>query len=314
MTLGEHLAELRGRLGRSLLAFVVAVVVLYNFREPALDFVKIPFHRATADLNATLPETYLRQLDGNDDLLWTDFFSSEEIKFSSDAEGFSWGDFMEAHRDELVVVHAKRFPDQLQSLRTTGSFVPKIRISIWLALFIAGPIFLWEMWMFVAAGLYKAERRVVYSFFPVTMALFLGGIAFGFYFMVPNAIYFLQVDGLGRDGIPRNMTLDDYMEFLRGLALAMGVVFQLPVAQCILARTGVVDPKVYGKYRGHMALIALIIAMFLTPPDPVTQMMLAGPAIILWEIGYWVSRPLYKPTFPDDDADDDATAGAEIAL
>ena len=295
MTLGEHLSELRTRLIRSTVAFLLAAVVLYVYRGPALDFILVPYGQAAEWLDKDLAKVYLDLVIEDPELAWDDYFFPPELEIPRAEPGFDKALFIEDHSADLRVAKALRFPSQPQSINAAGPFLTKIKIAVLLAVFIAGPIFLWEMWMFIAAGLYQAERKVVYSFFPVTLLLFLVGVAFGFYYMVPNAIYFLQADGIGTDGIRRDMELVDYMKFLRGLSLALGVVFQLPVAQVVLSRTGLVDPKLYAKYRGHMAICALVLAMFLTPPDPFTQLLLAGPAIVLWEVGYWVSRFFWKP-------------------
>ncbi|MFT5734932.1 MAG: Tat protein translocase TatC [Paracoccaceae bacterium] len=311
MTLGEHLNELRVRVMRSALAFVVAVVVLYVYRGPAMEFIRIPHSQAAERLNQDLKLAYTERLSANPELAWIDYFSSDKIEVPRGDPKFSAEDFVEKHGAEMRVTSERRFPEKLQVLTAGGPFVHKIKIAVLLALFIAGPVFLWEMWMFIAAGLYQAERKVVYSFFPITLALFIVGVAFGFYYMVPNAIYFLQADGIANDGLDRNMELGEYLQFLRGLSFALGLVFQLPVIQVVLSKTGIVEPKLYAKYRGHMAIAALVIAMFLTPPDPYTQILLAGPAIVLWEIGYWVSRFFWTP--PPVVIPEEELAGSEVS-
>jgi sec-independent protein translocase protein TatC len=311
MTLGEHLGELRTRLIRATAAFAIAVIVLYVYRGPALQFILIPYGQAAEWLDTDLSKVFLDKVVEDPELHWDDYFFPPELEIPREDAGFDKAKFIESHADELRVAKELRFPKQPQAINAAGPFITKLKIAVLLAVFVAGPIFLWEMWMFIAAGLYKAERRIVYSFFPVTLLLFLTGVAFGFYYMVPNAIYFLQADGIGTDGIRRDMELGDYMQFLRGLSLALGVVFQLPVAQVVLSRTGLVNPKLYAKYRGHMAIAALVIAMFLTPPDPFTQLLLAGPAIVLWEIGYWVSRMFWTPPpeiIPEDELTESGAA------
>lgn len=299
MTLGEHLNELRVRVVRSALAFVIAVVVLYVYREPVMEFVRIPHSQAAERLNEDLKLYFTKEISTSADEEWAEYFQSPEIdiprgKAAVDAE-FSAIDFVKAHGSEVRLDREWRFPEKLQVLEAGGPFVDKIKVAVMLAVFVAGPVFLWEMWMFIAAGLYQAERKVVYSFFPVMLTLFGLGVSFGFYYMVPNAIYFLQADGIATDGLSREMALGEYLKFLRGLSFALGIVFQLPVIQVVLSKTGLVDPKLYAQYRGHMAIAALVLAMFLTPPDPYTQILLAGPAIVLWEVGYWVSRLFWTP-------------------
>ena len=97
--------------------------------------------------------------------------------------------------------------------------------------------------MFVAAGLYKAEKKVVYTYFPASVVLFvLRRVGFGYFSLVPIALYALQGQDLGLDNINRTMELDQYMQFLKGLALALGLVFQLPIFQFALSRIGLVQP------------------------------------------------------------------------
>ncbi|QDV08492.1 Sec-independent protein translocase protein TatC [Planctomycetes bacterium Poly30] len=311
MTLGEHLNELRVRVMRSALAFVVAVVVLYVYREPVMEFVRIPHSQAAERLNDDLKLYFVRELASNPEEEWEEYFSLPELEVPHGDAEFSPEDYVGAHGHEMRLLRDRRFPEKLQVLEAGGPFVDKIKVAVMLALFIAGPVFLWEMWMFIAAGLYQAERKIVYSFFPVMLALFGLGVSFGFYYMVPNAIYFLQADGIATDGLSREMSLGEYLKFLRGLSLALGIVFQLPVIQVVLSKTGLVDPKLYAQYRGHMAIAALVIAMFLTPPDPYTQLLLAGPAIVLWEVGYWVSRLFWTP--PPVLIPEEELTGSEVA-
>jgi len=191
------------------------------------------------------------------------------------------------------------------SFKAGGPFFVKLKACFWLSLIIGGPFLLWEIWMFVAAGLYKAEKKVVYTYFPASLVLFVTGVGFGYFSLVPIALYALQGQDLGLDNINRTMELDQYMQFLKGLALALGLVFQLPIFQFALSRIGLVRPESYAKLRGHMLVITLIVAAILTPPDPVTQVMLAGPAVVLWEIGYWIARMGWKePEATDLDVPD----------
>lgn len=285
MTLGEHLGELRSRLMRSVIVLLVSFAVLYANGVAVLDFVLIPYTQTVDALNEVLTEGVRAQVESGD-LEWEGWFRTESLES------------LEPYR---------KVPPRPTAIETAGAFIPRVIACFWVSLFIAGPIFMWEMWMFVAAGLYKKERGVVYVYFPACLLLFLGGVVFGFLVLTPAAIYYTQVHGLGQDLITRTMSLSDYMRFLRSLTLAVGVIFQLPVIQFALTKMGIVDPRLYAKYRGHMAIVALILAAIITPPDPFTQMLLAGPAIILWEVGYWVSRLAWKD---DGGSDLDTTSGA----
>ena len=151
---------------------------------------------------------------------------------------------------------------------------------------------LWQIWQFVAAGLYEHERRLVGLYFPISALLFVGGIVFGYFVMVPYAQYYLASTTLGR--IEYYPEIGKYFTFLKGLSLALGVVFQLPIVMFALTRLGLVEPKQYTKYRGHFIVGALIVAAILTPPDPITQMMMAVPMAGLYELGIVVARVAHK--------------------
>ncbi len=296
MTLSEHLQELRGRLFRGAIAFVVAFVVLYMNRGPVQEFIQRPHAVAWEELHHKLHEGRLALVENNSDIDVETYFT-----VTKDAEG----------KDVLTLKDADKTLQELTTLGSGGPFFVAIRICFYLSLFIAGPIFLWEIWMFIAAGLYKREKRVVYMSLPPSLLLFLAGNVFGFYFMVPAAIYFTQADGLDAVKIlPRIVDYENYFQFLRSLTLALGVIFQLPIFQVALSRTGLVNPATYAKYRGHTAILALVLAAIITPPDPFTQVLLAGPTMILWEIGYWVSRLVWKEPDPELAIDDEASAVA----
>ena len=300
MTLSEHLQELRVRLFRGAIAFVLAFVGLYMFRGPVQEFIQRPHTVAWEELHEKLHEGRLALVENNSDISVETYFD-----VSKDAAG----------EDVLTLKNPEDVLQPMTALSAGGPFFLAIKICFYLSLFIAGPIFLWEIWMFIAAGLYKAEKRVVYMSLPPSLLLFLAGNAFGFMFMVPAAIYFTQSDGLDAVKIvPRMVDYEQYFQFLRSLTLALGVIFQLPIFQVALSRTGLVNPAVYAKYRGHTAILALVLAAIITPPDPFTQVLLAGPTMILWEIGYWCARLAWKGDAPlDDSSDEEDSPGAAIA-
>lgn len=296
MTLGEHLRELRSRLFRASIAFVMAFAVLYVFRGPVQEFIQQPHTVAWEELHHKLYEGRLAIVEENGDIPVETYF-----EVSKDAEG----------KDVLTLRDPDKILEPMTALSAGGPFFLAIKICFYLSLFIAGPIFLWEIWMFIAAGLYKNEKRVVYMSLPPSLLLFLLGNAFGFVFMVPAAIYFTQSDGLDAIKIvPRMVDYEQYFQFLRSLTLALGVIFQLPIFQVALSRTGLVNPAVYAKYRGHTAILALVLAAIITPPDPFTQVLLAGPTMILWEIGYWCSRLAWKGERSIGEDDSTEAAGA----
>ncbi len=274
MTLAEHLDELRQRLLRATAAFAIAFVALWSFRAEVSRFITRPYDQAMEWLNDDLAELFAaRVAAGEDAALY----------------------FEPGYPARVDLRDSARIETNLTQLGFGSNMIMRLRVSFWLALFVAGPFALYQAWAFVAAGLYRNEKKLVLSYFPASVLLFLGGVAFGFFLLIPYAAYFLSKEGLGEPNFNLTVTNDTYLQFIKALSLAVGVVFQMPLVQFVLSRLGLVDPVLYGQYRGHMAVGTLVVAAILTPPDPVTQLMLAIPALLLYEIGAVIARLVWVP-------------------
>ena len=142
---------------------------------------------------------------------------------------------------------------------------------------------LWQIWAFVAPGLYSHEKRVAIPFVALSSICFLGGAAFGYYVVFPPAFKFLM--GYSTDFLQAAPTVKEYFALALRLLIAFGAVFELPVAMVLLAKMGFVNGPFLRKNRKYAFLIAFIIAAILTPtPDIVNQLLMAGPLVILYEI------------------------------
>lgn len=291
MSLGDHLHELRARLMRSVVAVVIAFAVIYGFREAAFEMIQGPHHWAISQLNQekaeVLEERHLAARAAAEKGLSDPDLGGGEL----DEDPADPGTFFTPGYPEVKRLNgAYRLPTSLLNFAADSGFFVKMRVCFWLALFVAGPFALWEMWGFVAAGLYRHERKMIYTYFPMSTLLFLGGVLFGFFVLVPYALYFLGLDSIESRAMEVRMGVDQYLGFLKGLALALGLVFQLPVVMVACARLGLVEPKTFAHFRKHTLVGALVLAAILTPPDPVTQLMMAGPVVLLYEAGVHLSR------------------------
>jgi sec-independent protein translocase protein TatC len=275
MTLFEHLDELRSRLVKATIAFALGFILMWTFRSDVALFITRPFDLAMSWLNDDLAEIYDARVQeqGHDAALY----------------------FEPGYPATKVVRESERVQSDLTHLGLGSNMIMRMRVSFWLAMFLAGPYALYQAWAFVAAGLYRSERKLVATYFPTSLALFVGGVSFGFFVMIPYAAYFLSKEGLGEPNYNLTVTSDTYIQFIKALSLALGVVFQLPLVQFVLAKMGLVDPAFYSKFRGHTVVITLIIAAVLTPPDPVSQLMLAVPTLVLYEIGALLARLVWVP-------------------
>jgi sec-independent protein translocase protein TatC len=155
------------------------------------------------------------------------------------------------------------------------------------------------MWRFIAAGLYLHERRVVGRTIPISLLLFVAGGVFGYFVMVPYGLYFLATAFPPEklEFLPR---LSEYLSFLSLLTLALGLVFQLPLLMYVLVRIDLVEREAFRKYRRYFIVGAFIVAALLTPPDPFTQLLLAGPMIVLYEVGLLWTRFAQKRVRPGE--------------
>ncbi len=306
MSFGEHLEELRSRLIKSLLAVALGMGVFFFMKDTVTEVIKAPY-----DL------MYYQRLDN-----WYEGYKElDPAKLTKTAR-----ELHDSVTESFPVYREKGTVDGLdftQDLKRAGFSMPRTLLSITplqdfvtfmlaAALFglaVASPIVLRELWMFIGAGLYKKERSVVMSFLPASIGLFVAGAVFGYFVMVPAALRFLtQMSNPLM--VQFHLTVRDYFGFLFILTLALGAVFQLPVIMVALVRVGIVKPSLYTKYWRHAILVMFILGAFLTPPDPVTQVLMAGPMTILFFVGIVLSRITYRKR---QAAADDESSGADGA-
>lgn len=142
---------------------------------------------------------------------------------------------------------------------------------------------LWQIWAFVAPGLYGHERRLAIPFVALSSCCFLGGAAFGYYVVFPPAFKFLV--GYTTDFLQAAPTVKEYFSLSLRLLIAFGAIFEMPVAMVLLAKMGMVNGPFLRKNRKYAFLISFVIAAILTPtPDIINQLLMAGPLVILYEV------------------------------
>ena len=147
---------------------------------------------------------------------------------------------------------------------------------------LVSPVLFHQLWIFIAPGLYQNEKRFAIPFVVCSTILFVGGSLFGYFVVFPFGFRFFL--GFANDYIQALPSVKQYFSFAIKLLLAFGVVFELPVVMFFLARMGLVTPELLRRKRKYAILLTFVLASILTPPDVVTQLMMAGPLIILYEI------------------------------
>ena len=174
-------------------------------------------------------------------------------------------------------------------LAVTEAFWVQMKVAVIAGLFIASPGILWQVWRFVSPGLYQHEKKYAMPFVIVGSLLFIAGGAFSLFVVTPYAIQFLL--SYARPGLQPTISVGSYIDFLLKFTLAFGLVFELPLAITLAARMGVVTPKVLAKNRKYAILGAFIAGAVLTPtPDAFNQTLMAGPLILLYEVGIICAR------------------------
>jgi len=175
-----------------------------------------------------------------------------------------------------------KVPINLQVLKIQAMFMVKLEVSIYSALILSIPITIYQIWAFLSPGLYEKEKGLFIPVIIFSLISFSIGASFAFFVLIPFALDFFL--SLAPIEISNNIALDFYFSFIIKLILVFGLVFQMPVISLVLSRYGLITPGFLRKYRSYAIVIIFIVAAILTPPDPITQTMLAIPLVILYEL------------------------------
>ncbi|MBN9405742.1 MAG: twin-arginine translocase subunit TatC [Burkholderiales bacterium] len=185
-------------------------------------------------------------------------------------------------------------------------FMVPLKILLMAAFMIALPVVLYQVWAFVAPGLYSHERRMVLPLVVSSTLLFFAGVAFCYFLVFGRVFAFIQ--SFAPKSITAAPDIEAYLSFVLTMFLAFGLAFEVPIAVVVLARLGVVSVEQLKHFRGYFIVLAFVVAAIVTPPDVVSQLSLAIPMCLLYEVGIWAARAFIKNTSaPADEAE---TAGS----
>ncbi len=257
MSFLDHLEELRWHLIRSTLAVVIVATVAFIFRGFLFDVIIF---------GPSYP----------------DFISYETLCNISRVFGMNKGCIGEGDLDFIV-----------QSRKVAGQFNAAIWTSISAGVVIAFPYIIYEFWKFISPGLYEKERKYSKGFIVIASFLFFLGVLFGYYVIVPLTVNFLSSFKIS-DMVVNEFDIDSFISLVRSSVLAAGIIFELPIIVYFLTKIGLVTPEFLRKYRKFALVIVLILAAVITPPDITTQVIVAVPILILYEISIWISYFVVK--------------------
>jgi sec-independent protein translocase protein TatC len=178
--------------------------------------------------------------------------------------------------------------DKLVFTALPEAFFIYLKVSLIAGIVLASPMIFYQLWMFVAPGLYQKEKRLVLPFVVISSLLFAGGALFGYYVVFPTAFRFLV--GFSTENIRALPALQQYLTLCLKLLLGFGLIFEFPVLAYFLGRVGIINSRLMAKNRRIAILLIFVVAAILTPPDVVSQILLAVPLYLLYEISILVVK------------------------
>jgi sec-independent protein translocase protein TatC len=181
-------------------------------------------------------------------------------------------------------------------------FMVPLKILLMTAFLLALPFILWQVWAFVAPGLYAHEKRLVLPLVVSSTLLFFFGVAFCYFFVFGQVFAFIQ--SFAPKSITAAPDIEAYLSFVLTMFLAFGLAFEVPIVVIVLARMGIVSLEKMRDFRGYFVVLAFIIAAIVTPPDVVSQLALAVPMCLLYEVGLVAAKFFIKHTQAPDQAAD----------
>ncbi|PWK18598.1 twin-arginine translocase subunit TatC [Xanthomarina spongicola] len=183
----------------------------------------------------------------------------------------------------------EEFPFRIQNRTMAGQFSAHIWTSIYAGFVIAFPYVIYQFWKFLSPGLHKNERKHSRGFIIISSFLFFLGVLFGYYIVTPLSINFLGTYNVSSE-ISNEIDISSYISLVRSSALASGIIFELPIIIYFLTKIGLVTPQILKKYRKFALVIVLVLSAIITPPDIASQIIVAIPILILYQVSIYISK------------------------
>ena len=192
---------------------------------------------------------------------------------------------------------------QMIATQVASPLLTPFKLAFFTALFIAMPIVLYQIWAFVAPGLYRKEKRFAMPLLASSIVLFYLGIAFAYFVVFPLMFGFFT--SIAPEGVEVQTDISQFLDFITTIFFAFGLAFEVPIATVLVVWTGLTTPKKLGSARPYVFLGAFVLGMFLTPPDMISQTLLAVTVYLLYELGIIMSKIF---AVRDEEPDEEAAA------
>ncbi len=185
---------------------------------------------------------------------------------------------------------------QMIATDVVGVFLVPMKVALMVAFLIALPYVLYQAWAFIAPGLYAHEKRLALPLVAASVFLFFVGMAFAYLLVFPTVFGFMA--GIAPEGVAWMTDIEKYLSFVMSTFIAFGVTFEVPVIVVVLVKMGIVELKTLKEWRPYVIVGAFVVGAIFTPPDVVSQLMLAIPLCLLYELGMVLARFVSKPVAP----------------
>jgi sec-independent protein translocase protein TatC len=215
---------------------------------------------------------------------------------------FYWANDIYVYLAEPLTRHLPEGSNMI-AIDVASPFLTPFKLVLMLSVFLAMPVILHQCWSFVAPGLYANEKRIAGPLLISSILLFYAGVAFAYYIVFPLVFGFFT--RVGPEMVSISTDIGRYLDFVLALFFGFGLAFEVPIATIILVAIGLTTPKKLGEKRPFVIVGAFIMGMLLTPPDIISQVLLALPIWVLFEAGLIASRIIFKDRKLDEDEDED---------
>lgn len=322
-----HLAELRKRLSLSVASIIVAFIVAFLFHNPILTWITAPLNKALSEVgrivntqekatwhisslehNATQEANITITLPNSPEevaALKLEQALNEASKVAQKELATFLVDATQAAKElkETLIkrdnnTHPKSFMGQITTHQVGGAFFVALKVSFFAGLLGALPFVLYQIWLFIAPGLYDNEKKMVTPFVIGGSFMFSVGVLFAYYVVTPFGFQFLIT--FGSFLYTPLINIEDYVGFFTKIMMGFGIAFELPVIAYFLAVLGMITDKTLKDFFKYAIIIIFIVAALLTPPDVLTQLLMAIPLILLYGLSIIIVKYV-NPYVPDDE-------------
>jgi len=276
MSFLEHLEELRWHIIRSIIAIVTMMVIAFVFKNVLFNEIIL------APKNPTFISNRMFCEFGH--------FLARQLHFAN---------------PDMLCINTK--PLNLISIKMAGQITTHITVALVAGLILAFPVVIREFWLFFKPALHSNEAKHARGAVLASSLLFFTGVLFGYFLLAPLSIHFLSSYQIS-DDVVNQINVRSFIGTLTSICLATGLVFELPIVAFFLTKIGIVTPAFMRKYRKHSIVVIFIVSAIITPPDVFSQMLVAIPLLILYEVSIFISARVMKQkdkkhnTFMEDDS------------